>query len=272
MRNVGVKNKLKSIKDLKQHLHKYKDALIIIGPDAIKQLELKAPSYEELDNNFTRKSLRKTPEEFWEFYKKEVYTDTSKMELSDTQKAIMELNDKGLVSYVYNQNHDGLLAYKGMDNSIDHKGSMLSYTCQRRSCGVVYPNDYVMSFDEGIPKCEVCNTDIRPSILLSGENYNDDIFLELKERLLETHTLILLGIDIKEDAILNLIADYGDIKALDNQGVDQGIEDSKSRMIVTIQRPDLELDMNEVAFSEFLVKDDIGDATNRFLKAVLEDE
>jgi hypothetical protein len=258
---------MKTIKELINHLNEYKDAVIILGHSAIDELNIPKASPEDMQENLTRKSLRRNPEAFWKFYREYLYRDPDSTPLTTTQKNVKELCDLGLVSKVFVQSTDGLLTMAGVTQAVNLHGSVLTYTCQKSSCKITYPSNHVMTLEETVPTCEVCGSNLRPDITIVGETYDEDIFMDLKQSLIDSHTLILIDIDTKEEAILNLVADYSDIKVLDKTTMAQGVE-ATERMIVAIHEPSLELDFNEVAFCEFLVKDNCKSATNRLLKAI----
>ena len=69
-----------TVDDLKSHLDKYKDALVIIGPNATRQKNFL--DVEGVSELLTNKALRRNPEGFWKFFKEHVYVD-SDLELDE---------------------------------------------------------------------------------------------------------------------------------------------------------------------------------------------
>lgn len=254
-----------NINELKNHMQKHKDAVVLIGPDAIKELNLFRSNQEELKEKFNKKVLRRKPIEFWDYFVKNVYINPDENDMTSTQKSILQLFKLGLVSNIIDLNGDGLmLAHEGqVDGLIQLHGDIQTYTCQNPSCKTSYSRQYVFGIEDEIKNtCELCDKPIRPDILLIGENYDDDKYHLLKTLIANTHTLITVGLDYSEEPIINLIADYGDIKELSKQQEDP-------KMLVGVHKSDLELDVNEVAFHEFLAKDEVSLALSRLLKLLV---
>ena len=68
---VKKMNNKPTIDDLKKHLFKYKDATVIVGNETILEKEMFLPYSDTTD--YSRKSMVKTPKEFWNFYEEKVY-------------------------------------------------------------------------------------------------------------------------------------------------------------------------------------------------------
>lgn len=261
---------MRTINELALHMKKFKDAVIIVGPDAIQSYN-KTISKEDLSDKFSRKSLKRTPQIFWDTFKESIYIDSESCQLSPTYKNIQTLLNKQLVSKVITQTHDGLLSIMTSlsDKIIPLHGSDQEFVCTGPDCKIFYPYSAIMPYldIDHIPRCEICGKQLRPSTLMENENYDDELFFQAKKAIYETHTLLVWGIDFGEEELLSLIAQYGDIKANENASGNEEAE----RVLVGCINPDVLIDVNdEIAFFEFLVKENCDEATSRFTKAITE--
>lgn len=243
----------RTVKDLVEHLNKYKDAVIIVGPGALAPQDKNDYSMEEFNENYNRKSLVREPEKMWNFFNEKMKKDFSN-ETRDTYVAIKELND--IASLIIDQNTNA----PHMDKKVDLHGSLHKFKCNK--CKTIYTDAYVYGLGKETHECEVCGGTIRPTVLLSGERYDNAIFLEVQEKIKASHTLILIGMDYTEESLMQLIAEYGDVKSFINAK-----EEGEEKMLVSIQTTDEEFDPNEMAFFEFIVKDNVKDALIRLKRA-----
>lgn len=237
------------VSDLVAHLEQYKDALLLIGDKAI--------STKEIDSDvLNNKTLRRFPEAFWKHYFENVFIDPNG-ELSQAQKAVAALKNKGYVKDIINLTTDSKL--NGLGDIINLHGTSDKFKCT--SCKTIFTYDYVETCPENEIKCEVCGRPLRPSILLNGENYFDDQYNAFKHLLLETHTLFVVGLDWGESPIVNLIADYSDMKQ------DRNAREEEKRMIVVVGGDDF-MDVNEVGMFEFFVPGDVNESMQRLLSNI----
>lgn len=238
-----------TVSDLVSHLDTYKDALVLIGDKAISTKEIDV----DLLNN---KTLRRNPTAFWKHYFENVFLDPN-AEFSKAQKAVAALKNKGYVKDIINLTVDSKL--NGLGDVINLHGVSDKFKCT--SCKTIFTYDYVETCPESEIKCEVCGRPLRPMILLNGENYFDDQYNAFKHLLLETHTLFVVGLDWSESPIVNLIADYSDMKQERNE------REEEKRMIVVVGGDDF-MDVNEVGLFEFFVPGDVGESMQRLLSNI----
>lgn len=215
---MATERKKREIQDLIQHLHKHKDAVLILGEKLASELEIKNISDEEGENIFNRKSWMKNPQEFWKYYLENIHMDPSSKETPKVYKDIDRLLSLGLIKGVYSMNTHGICK-----EATNVKGTGEGFKCSK--CGTYHSkeeleeqsNELVESINT--LKCKSCNASkIRPTCLMYGENYFykemkemlGDIFLEkeAEETLPNTHTVIYLGVDMDEDLMGELIDNY----------------------------------------------------------------
>lgn len=239
---------MKTVQELVKHLNEYKDAVIIMGPGVLeKQAEY---SVEEFNENYNRKALVRQPDKLWNFFMDKMYREATDKEniLFNTIKSL-----KDITGLVVNQT---MIAHT-IGNTIDLHGSLSIFKCNK--CKTIYTNEYLTSKEPYENECELCGATIRPTALLSGERYNHTDFNLVEESIMNAHTVILIGMDYTEEPLLNLIAKYGDFKA---------ITQAKDKVLVSIQRSEEDFDPNEITHFEFIVRDDIQAALDRLIKVM----
>ena len=240
---------MKTLNELTAHIKKHNDAVIIIGPG----INPNKPKYDtdEFNAKYNRKNLKRNYDELIKFYIDNIHSEINTSKSYDLIKAINH-------SLLLDQNVNGSITASYLHGHVN------IFKCQK--CNNIYPLEGIELNTEEytVSDCECCGSKLRPSVLLSAERYNQEIFDEFKEKLLDTHTLILIGMDYSEAPLLNLIADYGDMRSQLNA---EGNEDNE-RCIVVIQSKEEEFNPNEITFCEFLVKDDIENALTRLVGAL----
>lgn len=225
-------------------MKKYKDAVIIIGSKAN---SFKTNySISDFNEKYNRKNLKRNNDILWDFYKNNILT---KIDNSFIYKAINKID----YSLIVNQNINGPV----LKNTFNIHGNINKYICSKCKC--IYTPEYVFFDDKIIKECEKCGGDIRPSVLLSGERYNQALLNDFKDKIENAHTLLLIGVDYDEKLITESICNYGDLR------IPQSITDNTDRVIVALQPKEEELDLNELFFCDFLVKDNINESLGRFL-------
>ena len=241
----------KSLDYLIEHLNTYKDAVCILGSKATKELGI-------ADMTLTKKMFKRQYDEFWNVIKVDYTIDAKTTPLTVTQENIKKLYDKKLIKDIFAQSIDGLLAYHDVENVKYLHGNVLTATCTNPECKTMFTNDYFMSLEEA-PICERCGHTLKPDTILIGERYDNQIYLNLQEKILNTHTLLVIGLDAREQALLDLIADFGEIQL---SNIDE------QNLLVVIQDKQEELNYLDIAHCDFLVKDEISAATTRLADAI----
>lgn len=161
----------------------------------------------------------KEPQKFWTYYKENIYNQTYR--ISDTETAIKQLIETGVVKTIVDLNYTGYLsAFTENDNVeiIQLKGDLDLLRCM--SCNEEYEVEKDTLETTSVLKCE-CKGKISPTITLFGEKYlekntkavKDAIFIEENgEVKLNTHCLIFVGVDFEEDYLHDLIDSFDAIK------------------------------------------------------------
>jgi NAD-dependent deacetylase len=250
-----------TVNNIVDHMVKHKDAVIIVGPEAA-DYHTEKPTREMMEKFYTHKSIKRTPEKFWNFFKQYIYVSPDKNQPTPALQHTSMLNTMGLLGSVIIQSTDGMYRlYCYNHNILELHGNSVTFTC--KSCGYEYPYMYYENSPTPVPECEQCGKPLRPNVLLYGENYKDDVYNAMKHHVASTHTLILLGMDYTEDPVADLVASFCEMKSIANQSDD--IDEHK--MAIAIGVPE-GYDPNEsLGFFEFIVRDNPNDAMGRLLTA-----
>ena len=118
----------------------------------------------------------KYPEEFYDFYKKNlIYPDAKP---NACHCALAKLEEMGKLKAVVTQNIDGLHQAAGSKVVYELHGSVHRNYCTE--CGAKYDADYVLKAD-GIPVCEKCGGAVRPDVVLYEEGKTIMEIVELSD-------------------------------------------------------------------------------------------
>lgn len=212
-----------TIEDLVTHMKKHKDAVIIIGDKIAPEIgKTMAPVIDgeesEQEKVFTRKALVKETNKFWDYYFRDIYyTDHSVPDVYNTIYKFKQLElAKFIISTDIRHQPTGI-------SDLDLRGVSTIIKCNR--CDSAMEASYMEeSFIEeemigkNNYKCPTCNNRLRPDCLLYGENYYPNKIKEMtraifkeeegKEVTPNTHTLILIGVDMQEDLIAEMYDNY----------------------------------------------------------------
>lgn len=205
-----------TIKNLIENLSKNKDAVVLIGERAIKELDL-FPIKDNTKDILNKKNMVRKPKEFWEYYKTNI--GRQQFKVSKSEHALMNMMESGIIKTVIDLNYTGWISEYGTSvEKIQLKGDIDKYRCM--SCNKEGEFTADMLNTSTMLKCD-CGGKIAPSITLFGDKYldkniqavKDSIFIEDGEKVkLNTHCLICIGVDFEEDYINELIDSYDAIK------------------------------------------------------------
>lgn len=131
--------------------------------------------------------LRKYPEKFYRYYKKNMLYPDAKP--NGAHKALAKLEQIGKLTAVITQNIDGLHQCAGSRNVIEVHGSVLRNYCI--SCFKEYPLSYITEAED-VPLCEHCKNPVRPDVVLYGEGL-DGLSFARAQREIEKADLLIVG-------------------------------------------------------------------------------
>lgn len=206
-----------TMENLLENLRKNKDAVIIVGDKAVKELEL-YPIDEASKKMLNKKKMVKEPKYFWKHYRENILPQKGR---AQAESNILELLKTDVCKTVIDLNYTGNIN-KGLSTStqvIQLKGDSSFYRCMSCDKEGIYTSDMLNTLS--MLKCE-CKGKIAPSIVMFGEKYlqkntqavKDAIFKEEDGKVeLNTHCLIFIGVDFEEDYMHDLMESYNAIKA-----------------------------------------------------------
>lgn len=256
---ISEKKTKLSINVLIDHLKTYKDAVIILGPDILENTERNEIN-EESYESYNRKLMIKEPNKFWKYYIENVMTPVSAVTKSSNQiNKLLEMNlhskiiDTNTIRTVMNDSkREDLVSPNGRNNILECVKCHETYEAEHMLDDLVNAQKPL--------KCK-CGGNIKPTVLYHGERYNMNIYKAVKDAvfteekgkpILNTHTLIFIGVDFTDSLISELIDSYDALK--DPQHYTVIITDKLSREDIIYYNP------------EFGVTDDIDAAVDRLIK------
>ena len=210
---MATNKKKPTVEDLKNHLFKYKDATIVIGNDIIADKEMFLP-YSD-DENYSRKSMVKTPKQFWDFYKEKIYKED--MELKNkNQQIIDKIIELGIIQTLVDDNSDGAFSNCNI-KYIPLQGNYKILKCNKCKKELIYDSDKIHTdkpLTHDMYEEVECKGKLIPTLPFANSIMNSDLTYELEEAIfnldpdepMHTHTLIFIGTDF-ENNIIHYIAD-----------------------------------------------------------------
>ena len=207
-------NNKPTIDDLKKHLFKYKDATVIVGNETILEKEMFLPYSDTTD--YSRKSMVKTPKEFWNFYEEKVYKEDPDFK-NKNQQMIQELIALGIVKTLVDDNSDGIFSNCNI-KYIPLQGNYKVLKCNKCDKKLIYDPRKIAIADKPLThnmyEDTKCTGKLVPTLPFANSVMNTDLTYELEEAIfnldpdepMHSHTLIFIGADFDND-IIHYIAD-----------------------------------------------------------------
>lgn len=120
------------------------------------------------------------------------------------------LKDKGLLGRCYTQNIDTLERVAGLegDDLIEAHGTFYTSHCVSFCCKKEYNLDWMKEkiFADDIPKCEKCNSLVKPDIVFFGENLPVRFFTSMKMDFPRCDLLIVMGTSLQVQPFASLVS------------------------------------------------------------------
>jgi NAD-dependent deacetylase len=115
-------------------------------------------------------AFREDPARFWSFYGERFATLADKQP-NGAHRALVALEERGLLECVVTQNIDMLHRRAGTRELIEVHGSIA--TCSCLSCpgavGLAEARERLARAPDGVPRCESCGAPLKPDVVLFGE-------------------------------------------------------------------------------------------------------
>uniref|UniRef100_A0A671V303 NAD-dependent protein deacetylase n=1 Tax=Sparus aurata TaxID=8175 RepID=A0A671V303_SPAAU len=119
------------------------------------------------------------------------------------------LKDKGLLRRCYSQNIDTLERVAGLegDDLIEAHGTFYTSHCVSFCCRAEYNLDWMKEkiFSDDIPKCDKCNSLVKPDIVFFGENLPVRFFTSMKMDFPRCDLLIVMGTSLQVQPFAGLV-------------------------------------------------------------------
>lgn len=151
----------------------------------------------------SRECLLREPDKFFQFFRNNMVFQNA--EPNDAHFAIAGLEKQGLIKAVITQNVDGLHQKAGSRRVIELHGTANRYYCTR--CGKVY-SDEVLSNQDHLPRCEVCDSLVRPGVTLYGESLDGFSYADAEKEIAQADVLIVGGSSLVVHPAASLIDSF----------------------------------------------------------------
>ncbi|MDO4274455.1 MAG: Sir2 family NAD-dependent protein deacetylase [Eubacteriales bacterium] len=131
-------------------------------------------------------------EQFYEFYKNDMINVLG--EVGEGLKTMQRLEARGKLKSIITRDIFSLPKRAGCRNVYELHGSVFSNHCPH--CGKQYSLEYIQQSD-GVPKCQVCGTVIRPGVSMIGEMVDNGLISRAAEEVQKADTLLVMGCNLK---------------------------------------------------------------------------
>lgn len=128
------------------------------------------------------------PEKFFDFYRNEVICEK---EPSAGYYALAELERRGKLRSIITKDVHGIPQKAGCHNVLEYLGNIYHNECQK--CKREYSIEYVKQAEK-VPRCETCNSVVRPKIVLPGEMIPNHVMTEVVNAVSQADVVLLLGV------------------------------------------------------------------------------
>ena len=215
-------DKTKALEAMKTNLLKNKDAVVIVGNDLVRDAHL----FHATENNqktYSRKQMIKDPENFWKFYLTNIAENERNKTGNENQQALIDLLNTGIVKTVIDMNYDGYIKDHITSDVqyIQLKGDRRELFCTK--CGEIVPYNKeisgkkVLTHNDCNENCQ-CEGRLQPTVPFYGSKISKQLWNQIVESIFDTtnpenpqprtHALILIGIDLTEDILSELVESY----------------------------------------------------------------
>jgi NAD-dependent deacetylase len=115
-------------------------------------------------------AFRADPVRFWSFYG-ERFATLGEKRPNGAHRALVALEERGLLDGVITQNIDMLHRAAGTRELVEVHGSIASCACPRCGGDVALQEvrERIAADDEGVPRCAACDGPLKPNVVLFGE-------------------------------------------------------------------------------------------------------
>lgn len=148
--------------------------------------------------------FRRHPEEFYAFYRK--YFKFPAVEPSKAHTLLAEMERKHLIKGVVTQNIDNLHQKAGSKNVIPIHGNAEQFICTDIRCQEIYDSSCLDVLTEAVPRCPLCGSNIKPDVVLFGENIKN--YIGARDMILSARLLIVIGSSLTVYPLAGFVKDF----------------------------------------------------------------
>ena len=131
---------------------------------------------------------RRKPKEFFRFYRNKMLFLDAKPNAAHVKLA--ELEARGKLKAVINQNIDGLHQAAGSRTVLELHGSVLRNYCEK--CGQFHDVQYILDSAD-VPKCGKCGGSVKPDVVLYEEGLDQSVMNDAVDSIARADLLIIGG-------------------------------------------------------------------------------
>jgi NAD-dependent deacetylase len=150
-------------------------------------------------------AFRSDPVRFWRFYGERFATLESKQP-NGAHRALVELEERGLIHAVITQNVDMLHRKAGTRELIEVHGSIAR--CECPTCGGGLPLEEVRrrlpEDPDGVPRCRECRSALKPAVVLFGELLPEQAITRAQELCEQADLLLCIGSSLEVHPVAGL--------------------------------------------------------------------
>ena len=143
------------------------------------------------------------PKIFYKFYRN--FLDTRKYEPCTVHNKLAQMERDGVLMGVITQNIDMLHEKAGTKNIMKIHGTSGTNHCVR--CNATYDWDWFFDNEDMIPRCS-CGGQVRPDVVLYGENLPMDAYTKAIQTVANARCLIVAGTALMVGSATNLVSQF----------------------------------------------------------------
>lgn len=124
---------------------------------------------------------------------------------NEAHEYLARLEEAGKLKAVITQNIDGLHQMAGSKTVLELHGSVHRNYCMK--CGKFFDLDYIIK-SEGVPRCDKCNSIVKPDVVLYQESLDTNILQESVNYIAKADVLIVGGTSLSVYPAAGLVNYY----------------------------------------------------------------
>ena len=150
-------------------------------------------------------AFRRDPVRFWSFYGERFATLGGKRP-NDAHRALVALEERGLLRGVITQNVDMLHRRAGTSTLVEVHGSIATCSCLECGWGVALEQarERLAADPAGVPRCDRCSAPLKPDVVLFGELLGEAALSEARRLCEEADLLLCIGSSLEVQPVAGL--------------------------------------------------------------------